>query len=307
MRREEQQQQQQQQQQQLNAFLASVEKRALRMAEIATRNRDDALELVQGAMLGLVKHYGQHEPESWPPLFHRMLQNSMRDRHLHHKLRATFTHWFSKDENPRGLIESVPAPRSIDPALELGLSDAGVRLVKALLALSLRQQQVFMLRMWEGLTLEETATAMTCSTGNVKTDFSRATSKLKTELEDDRIKTDKPDFELFASQRFDETIEHMDHNTATRLSLMRHQAIESIADRKQNRVILLSLGAAMAVFLLVWMMPAPEKPGPDLTMPEGQAVAMVMDDFDLLTSDIELDLLENIEFYQWLEESKHAG
>ncbi len=171
------------QEQQLNAFLMSVEKRALRMAEIATCNRDDALELVQDAMFGLVKHYAKHEPENWPPLFHRILQNRIRDWHRRHKLRATILHWFCKDEDVRNIIEALPDSHITDPALQMDLSDAGSQLVIALQSLPRRQQQVFMLRIWEGLSVQDTATAMGCSDGSVKTHLSRAMQKLKAELE----------------------------------------------------------------------------------------------------------------------------
>jgi len=171
-------------QQQLNAFLASVEQRALRMAEIATRNRDDALELVQEAMLGLVKHYAHKSPEDWPPLFHRILQNRIRDWHRRHKIRATIHHWFGRDEDARDVVEAMPGPRMTDPALQLAASDAGACLIEALQALPMRQQQVFMLRVWEGLNVNDTAIAMGCSAGSVKTHYSRATGKLKVALED---------------------------------------------------------------------------------------------------------------------------
>ena len=172
------------QEQQLNAFLTSVAKRALRMAEIAIHNHVDALELVQEAMFGLVKHYAKHDPESWPALFHRILQNRIRDWHRRHKLRATILHWFGKDKEARNVVEPMPDPRTSDPALQMSLSDAGSHLLKALQSLPLRQQQVFMLRVWEGLNVQDTATVMGCSNSSVKTHYSRATQKLKAELEE---------------------------------------------------------------------------------------------------------------------------
>jgi len=114
--------------------------------------------------------------------------------------------------------------------------------------------------------------------------------------------TDKQEFETFANQKLNETVEYIDHTTATRLSVMRHEAIASITYRQQNWLMLASLGAAMAALMLVWMIPQQDNHSPDLVMQEG-----AMEDIDLLASDIELELLENIEFYQWLEGSKHAS
>ncbi|MBU1190553.1 MAG: hypothetical protein KKE76_02465 [Gammaproteobacteria bacterium] len=66
---------------QLNAFLAQVERRAYRIAEIATRNPDEALDIVQDAMLKLVQKYARRNPDEWPPLFYRILNNRINDWH----------------------------------------------------------------------------------------------------------------------------------------------------------------------------------------------------------------------------------
>jgi len=170
--------------QQLDAFLASVEKRALRMAEVATRNREDALELVQEAMFGLVKRYAKHPPDTWPPLFYRILQNGIRDWHRHATLRNKLHHWFHADEDAQIAVEQIPDSHHADPFHHLGLSDAGQCLMDALQKLPLRQQQVFMLRVWEGLDVKATAQAMGCSTGSVKTHYSRARASLQTSLKE---------------------------------------------------------------------------------------------------------------------------
>lgn len=169
----------------LDTFLKSVEKRALRMAEMATGSRDDALELVQEAMLGLVRRYSARSSESWPPLFYRILQNQVRDWHRRQAVRRKWSHWVSgvADEE-QGHMDMIADPGAADPARQLLLSKAGQMFVAELRRLPLRQQQAFMLRAWEGLDVADTAKAMSCSQGSVKTHYSRAVHRLREALED---------------------------------------------------------------------------------------------------------------------------
>src|SRR5439155_22797227 len=100
----------------LDRFLAGVERRALRIAELATRDRDDALDLVQDAMTALVRQYRARPAPEWPPLFHRILQNRIRDWARRRNLRQRFRAWVrqrSDDELAPDPIDALSDP--IDP------------------------------------------------------------------------------------------------------------------------------------------------------------------------------------------------
>lgn len=168
----------------LEHFLAAIERRAFRMAELATGNREDALDLVQDAMMGLVKSYADRDEQDWAPLFYRILQSRINDWHRRTKVRNRFRVWLgfgstSDDETGIDPIQTAVDHRQPDTLSQLQQQGAVDRLQDALHTLPARQQQVFLLRCWEGLDVAETAFAMKCSVGSVKTHYSRAVHKLR--------------------------------------------------------------------------------------------------------------------------------
>ena len=171
----------------MNDFLSGVERRAFRMAEIATGNPDDALDLVQEAMMTLVKNYSHKTPQDWGPLFHRILQSRIRDWYRRSTVRNKLLDWLGladkshRDDDP---IQSAVDHHGKTPEDMKTNSDAGAALDLALQQLPLRQQQAFLLRNWEGLNVKQTADAMACSEGSVKTHYSRAVHRLREMLED---------------------------------------------------------------------------------------------------------------------------
>jgi RNA polymerase sigma-70 factor (ECF subfamily) len=173
-----------QRERQLNQFLAGVERRALRIAEIAVRDRDEALDLVQDAMIRLSRKYASRPEEEWTPIFYRILQNGVRDWHRRRKVRNRVMVWFGqgKDDDGYDPVAAAPDPDARAPDDELQASEAMQRLEIAIRELPDRQREAFMLRTFEGLDVAGTAAAMGCSEGSVKTHYSRAVHSLRESL-----------------------------------------------------------------------------------------------------------------------------
>ena len=170
----------------LEKFLAEIERRAFRMAQVALRDPDDALDVVQDAMLKLARNYAARPSAEWRPLFYRILENGIRDLQRRRSVRKRFMTWLpGPKEDPEGeaqdpldnVADSAPA---IPEALMQG--QAMQQLEQSLRNLPARQREAFMLRNFEGLDVAETAAAMGCSEGSVKTHYSRAVHTLRDQL-----------------------------------------------------------------------------------------------------------------------------
>jgi len=170
---------------QLNQFLTEVERRALRMAEIAVRDRDDALDLVQDAMIKLARNYANRPSTEWAPLFFRILQNGIRDWHRRQKVRNRVMVWFGRarsGDDDYDITANAPDPVGRTPDEQLQTTEAMQQLEHAVQKLPDRQREAFMLRTFQGLNVAATATAMGCSDGSVKTHYSRAIHSLRDTL-----------------------------------------------------------------------------------------------------------------------------
>ena len=167
------------------------------MAVIATGNNDDALDIVQDAMIKLVNKYANRDESEWGPLFQRILQTTIRDWYRRQKVRNQWRSLvemtgFSRNRGVNAThediyydpIDNAPQPRAHEPSNRLASENAMAALDSALHHLPARQQQAFLLRVWEGLSVEETAIAMGCTQGSVKTHYSRAVHRLRDYLED---------------------------------------------------------------------------------------------------------------------------
>ena len=170
----------------MERFLAEVERRALRIAVLSVGDRDEALDIVQDAMFKLVRNYGGRPSEEWRPLFFRILANRITDQQRRQTVRQRVIAWLAPagDDDDSDPIAELPDTRPVAPDEVLGRADAMAALEAAVGTLPGRQRQAFLLRSLEGLDVAETAAAMGCSEGSVKTHYSRAVHSLRSVLGD---------------------------------------------------------------------------------------------------------------------------
>jgi RNA polymerase sigma-70 factor, ECF subfamily len=169
----------------LNQFLAGVELKAFKIAQAALRHEDDALDAVQDAMLQLARAYAGRPAEEWKPLFYRILENRIRDMQRRRTVRGRVMAWLparGEDEDDEYDPIAQAASNEPQPVRRLELDEAMGALDAALQKLPRRQQQAFLLRTLEGLDVAETALAMGCSEGSVKTHYFRALQALRAQL-----------------------------------------------------------------------------------------------------------------------------
>ncbi|MDP2169210.1 MAG: RNA polymerase sigma factor [Rhodocyclaceae bacterium] len=180
----------------LSDFLASVERRAFKQAVFAVRDEETALDIVQDSMMRLAEKYSDKPAEELPPLFQRILQNAIRDSYRRARTRAghmvQLSSFESLDDEFADPLEAIEIDEEHNPFATPHAALLQVETLSliegALQNLPPRQREAFLLRYWEGLDIAETALAMGCTEGSVKTHCSRATSALATALKAKDIK-----------------------------------------------------------------------------------------------------------------------
>lgn len=180
--------------QEISDFLASVERRAFKQAVYAVRDDEAALDIVQDAMLKLAEKYPDKPPAELPPLFQRILQNVIHDHFRRQKVRNLWTTLLSSLQSPSSdgdgadydpLETLLPGENNemAENAANIVESAQIVRIIEAeIQRLPNRQREAFIMRYWQDMDVAETAAAMGCSEGSVKTHCSRATHTLATAL-----------------------------------------------------------------------------------------------------------------------------
>lgn len=176
----------------LSQFLKDVEKRAFKRSMFHVRDEDAALDIVQDSMIKLSQHYGDKPAGELPMLFHRILSNSTLDWFRRQKTRnALFTNigdlerrdgeddgynWLEVHANSNGSDTVQSAEDTTQRAQTLQSIEKEIQELPA------RQREAFLLRYWEEMDVAETAAAMGCSEGSVKTHCFRAIQTLSKAL-----------------------------------------------------------------------------------------------------------------------------
>ncbi|MDC0335307.1 RNA polymerase sigma factor [Pseudodesulfovibrio sp.] len=168
----------------MEAFLKSIEGKAYRMALLKCSDPDDALDVVQDTMFKFVDKYATKPREQWKPLFYTVLNNRIKDLYRKRTVRRKWRLWFSSEKGEADPIQAMPDAGAPTPEHSAKVGDAFGALEGALKILPGRQQEAFLLRAWEEMSVAETARAMGCSEGSVKTHYSRAVHTLRDQLGD---------------------------------------------------------------------------------------------------------------------------
>ncbi len=179
----------------IDDFLAGVERRAFKQALFTIQDHHSALDVVQNAMLKLVERYHDKPAEELPPLFQRILQNTIHDHFRRGKVREFWVRLVSplrdKDAENSETLESLAAASESthqpSPEKEASANQHLAAIEQALSELPLRQREAFLLRYWEDFDVAETAKIMGCSEGSVKTHCFRATNALAAKLKEKGI------------------------------------------------------------------------------------------------------------------------
>jgi len=172
----------------LSAFLEDVERRAFKQAVFAVRDEEAALDIVQDAMLRLAEKYGHRPAAELPLLFHRIVQNAIRDWYRRQKVRSLWTtllsslspgHGEDEDQDPLETLRPLDGSNVQEsPGTQLQRTQVLEIIDQEISSLPGRQREAFLMRYWEELDVAETARRMGCSEGSVKTHCSRAAHAL---------------------------------------------------------------------------------------------------------------------------------
>jgi RNA polymerase sigma-70 factor (ECF subfamily) len=175
----------------LSDFLKSVEKRAFKRSVYHVRDDEAALDIVQDSMMKLAQHYGDKPAAELPMLFQRILSNTTLDWFRRRKTRnALFSNMSdfesAGDDGDFDLLETLETSTNSEGTESAQDATERAQILREIEVeikeLPGRQREAFLMRYWEEMDVAETAAAMGCSEGSVKTHCSRAVHALSKAL-----------------------------------------------------------------------------------------------------------------------------
>ena len=172
----------------LERFLGQIRSKTLAFATFRLKNEDTALDILQETMMGFVKSAHRYEEEAWTNLFYKILTRRITDwqrkqtwrRKLRHIM--PFSQLGESEEEYDNFYTDADNTASNSTHSQLSADELSSQFEAALQLLPPRQQEAYLLRQWQGLSIKETAAIMQCGEGSVKTHFSRAMHSLKDQL-----------------------------------------------------------------------------------------------------------------------------
>ncbi len=141
-------------------------------------------------MLKLSARYSERPAEEFPMLFQRILHNAILDAHRRSRVRRLWVSPLSAfageaedgDDPLDTLVDTRAEAEAETPHAQFERKHVLAAIEQEIARLPLRQREAFLMRYWEEMNIAETAEAMGCSEGSVKTHCSRATHALATAL-----------------------------------------------------------------------------------------------------------------------------
>lgn len=186
-------------QEEINAFLKSIMPRASKLVLKVVRDEHLAMDIVQEAATKLIASYAKKSIEDMSRLFPRILRNATNDWFRRQRVRTFWTPLLSMLDGHHARPEDNLAEHfhdhNVNPAYDCIVVQSAYR-AQLLAAISdeieqlpRRQREAFVMRYGKEMSIAETAIAMRCSEGSIKTHCSRASRSLARAL---RVKGIEP-------------------------------------------------------------------------------------------------------------------
>jgi DNA-directed RNA polymerase specialized sigma24 family protein len=275
----------------IDEFLANIEAEAFRIAELATKNTVDAMDIVELAVKRWVKH-DSHKPDNqWLFLFYKTLFTAIAD---FERKEIPSNRWF----NPRNEIVCLqdidPTDKSIRSAAAAEKAEFNKALIGVLGHLPLPQQQAFFLCQWQGFSAEQVARMLSEAPLIIVNRLNSALMGLQEALSGFNEEGDAGlNEKIMAALK--ESAADISYAQQYQLRHIRLQALKQKQPKPIVKWVLPTALMALCLFVFWWLQLPQQTPAKtafysseSLTANEPQAWQE------------SVDLLDNFEFYAWL-------